>query len=168
MKDRLKTFKNYEIIRKMDIEIPIILTPEYQNFSKVYPRIAESIELERKIERLTKMLKSESHKNSKIQIKREINITKTKLRKNKLIKRLHGDNKQEAILQKKYKQKNPKIHYLTLIKKGSQLINNVKKKISQNLHKNLPPSIFNLRELTVSEKGMELREWLQEKNTKRQ
>lgn len=152
----------------MDIEIPIILTTEYQNFSKVYPRIAEYIELQRKIERLTKMLKSKSHKNSKIQIKREINATKTKLRKNKLVKRLHGDNKQEAIFQKKYKQKNPKKQYLTLIKKGSQLINKVKKKISQNIHKNLPPSLFNLRELTVSEKGMELREWLQEKNTKKQ
>jgi hypothetical protein len=31
------------------------------------------------------------------------------------------------------------------------------------MHKNLPPSLFNLRELDVTEKGLALREWLEEK-----
>ena len=47
------------------------------------------------------MLKSEKHEGSEFKIKREITVTKSKLRKNNLFKRLHGENKHEAIFQQK-------------------------------------------------------------------
>jgi len=42
-------------------------------------------------------------------------------------------------------------------------IRNFQRKLGRSMHKNLPPSLFNLRELDVTEKGLALREWLEEK-----
>ena len=152
---------------KMELEQSIVKTAEYQSFSKLFPHIAESIRLEKKLERLTKILKSDTNVDSKLKIKREISITKSKLRKNNLFKRLHGENKPEAIFRRKFRRKQSKMRNSLFVNKFQtflgQPIRNSQKKISKSMHKNLPPSIFNLRELDVSEKGLALREWLQEK-----
>ena len=169
MEDQLKHYKHYERIMKMELEQSVVETFEFQSFSESYPHIAESIRLKRKIERLTNRLKSEKHKGAEFKIKREITVTKSKLRKNNLHKRLHGESKQEAFFQRKFKRKRSKMRYSLLMKKFrtilGQPIRNFRTTLGRSMHKNLPPSLFNLRELTVAEKGLALREWLQEKRS---
>lgn len=152
---------------KTGLEQSVAETVEFQSFSKTYPNIAESIRLNREIERLTKMMKSENRKGLEFKIKREITKTKSKFRKNNLRKRLYGESKQEAIFHRKFKSKRSKMRYSFLLKKFrksfGQPARNFQKKLRRSVHKNLPPSLFNLRELNTAEKGMAVREWLQEK-----
>lgn len=151
----------------MELEQSVIKTSEFQRFSELYPHIAESIRLKRKIKRLTNLLKSEKYEGSEFKIKREISVTKSKLRKNNLLKRLHGESKQEAIFQRKFKRNRSKMRYSLLMMKCrmiiGQPISNFRRKLRISMHRNLPPSLFNLRELTVAEKGLALKEWLREK-----
>lgn len=155
---------------KMELEQSIVKTSEYQSFSELYPHIAESLILKRKIKRLTNELKAEKHKGSKFKIKREISATKSKLRKNNLGKRLHGESKQEAIFHKKFKRKASKMRNSLVAKKYKKVlgqpIRNFQRKLRSTMHKKLPPTLFNLRELNVAEKGLALREWLQENRNK--
>jgi hypothetical protein len=155
---------------KMELEQPIVKTSEYQYFSELYPHIAESIRLKRKIERLTNILKSKKYKGSEFEIKREIAIIKTKLKKNNLLKRLHGESKQEAIFQRKFKLKISKMRYSSIVKKCQKNlgrpIRKFHRKLKMSMHKNLPPTLFNLRELYVAEKGSALKEWLQRNRNK--
>lgn len=170
MKDQMNYYKHYEKLMKMKLEESIVKTSEYHSFSEIYPRITESIRLKREIERLTNKLKSEKARSSKFKIKREITITKTKLKKNNLLKRLHGESKQEAIFQRKLKLGTTKMHVTSLAKKGyttlRQATRKLRRKLRRLMHRHLPPSIFNLRELDVAEKGLALREWLQENRKK--
>lgn len=170
MKDQMKHYKQYERIMKMELEQSIVETSEYQCFSELYPHIAESIRLERKIERLTNILKSEKYRGAEFEIKREIASTKTKLKKNILFKRLHGESKQEAIFHRKFKRDTSKVRYSLFVKKCRKIlgrpIENLQRKLRKSMHENLPPTLFTLRELYVPEKGLALKEWLQEKRNK--
>ena len=154
----------------MKLDQSIVKTPEYHSFSEIYPHITESIRLKREIERLTNKLKSEKERSAKIKIKREINIAKTKLRKNNLLKRLHGESKQEANFHRKVKLNTSKMYVASFAKKRymtlAHAIINFRKKLRRSMHRHLPPSVINLRELDVSEKGLALREWLQENRKK--
>jgi hypothetical protein len=155
---------------KTDLEQSIVDTSEYQSFSELFPHIAESIRLKRKIEILTQKLKSEKQGGEKFRIKRQLSITKSKLRKNNLLKRLHSESKQEAIFHRKFRRNTLKMRYSLFIKKYKKIlgqpIRNFQRKLRRTLHKNLPPSLFNLRELDVTEKGLSLKEWLKEKQSK--
>ena len=170
MKDQMNYYKHYEKLMKMNLEESIVKTSEYHSFSEIFPRITESIRLKRNIERLTNKLKSEKARSSKFKIKREITITKTKLKKNNLLKRLHSESKQEAIFQRTLKLNSSKMHVSSFAKKRymtlEHAITNFRKKLRRSMHRRLPPSIFNLRELDASEKGLELREWIQENRKK--
>lgn len=159
-------YKHYEKLMKMKLEESIMKASEYHSFSEIYPRITESIRLKREIERLTNKLKSEKVRSSKFKIKREITITKTKLRKNNLFKRIHRESKQEAIFQRTLKHNSSKTHVPSFAKKGYTTLGQSIRKLRRSMHKNLPPSLFNLRELDATEKGLALREWLQEKRKK--
>ena len=159
-------YKHYEKLMKMKLEESIMKTSEYHSFSEIYPRITESIRLKREIERLTNKLKSEKERSSKFKIKREITITKTKLKKNNLLKRLHGESKQEAIFQRTLKHNSSKMHVPSFAKKYQKILGQPIRKLRRSMRKNLPPSLFNLRELDAAEKGLALREWLQEKRKK--
>ena len=154
----------------MNLEASIVKTSEYHSFSEIYPHITESIRLKREIERLTNKLKSEKARSSKFKIKREITITKTKLKKNNLIKRLHGESKQEAIFHRKFKRNTSKMRYSLFANKCRRVlgrpIRNFQRKLRTLMHRNLPPSLFNLRELDVAERGLALRDWLQENRKK--
>lgn len=148
----------------------IVKTHEYQIFSEIFPHISESIRLKREIKRLTNKLESEKTRSVKIKIKKEIIITKTKLRKNNLFKRLHGETKQETNFYRKYKINTLKTRGFSLAEKYyttlEQAITNFRKKLKGFMIRNLPPTIFNLRELDASERGLALREWNQKNRTK--
>jgi len=166
----MKHYKHYERIIKMELEQSVVKTSEFQSFSELYSHIAESIRLQRKKERLTNILKSEKYEGSKFKIKREITVTQSQLRKNNLFKRLHGESKQEAIFHRKFKRSTSKMRYSLLMNKWRKIlgrpIRKFQKKLRRSMHKNLPPTLFNLRELDVEEKGLALKEWLQENRNK--
>jgi len=170
VKDQTNYYKHYEKLMKMPLEESIVKASEYHSFSEIYPRITESIRLKREIKRLTNKLKSEKERSAQIKIKKEINITKTKLRKNNLLKRLHGESKKEANFHRKLKLNTTKMHVSSFAKKRymtlEHAITNCRKKLRRSMHRHLPPSIFNLRELDASEKGLALREWIQENRKK--
>jgi hypothetical protein len=170
VKDQMNYYKHYEKLMKMPLEQSIVKTHEYHSFSEVYPRITESIRLKRQIERLTNRLKSEKERSAKIRIKKEMDISKTKLRKNSLFKRLHGESKQEANFHRKLKLDASKMCVSSFAKKRymtlAHAIINFRKKLRKSMHRRLPPSIFNLMELDVSDKGLTLREWVQENRKK--
>ena len=153
---------------KMNLEQSIVKTPEYHNLIEIYPDITESIKLKREIQRLTTKLKSEKSNRVKIKIKREINTTKSKLRKNSLHKRLHGENKQEAIFQRNMKLKSSKKIFSKIRKKYDSTFGKLVRSFKKKLRKNLPPSVLSLRELDVTEKGLALSEWITEKSNKNQ
>ena len=166
LKGPMNYYKHYEKLMKAPLEQSIVKTSEYHIFSETYPHITESIRLKRELKRLTSKLKSEKAGSSKFKTKREIAITKTRLKRNNLFKRLHGESKQEAVFQRKLKLSTMKMRGSLFAKKFQKRLGqpnkNFKKKLGRSLHKNLPPSLFNLRELDVSERGLALREWLQE------
>ena len=166
MKDQMKYYMYYEKLMKMKLEQSIVKTSEYSSFSKIYPYIAESIRLKRGMERLTNKLKTEKVSSTKFKIKREISITKTKLRKNNLFKRIHGESKQEAIFQRKLKLGTTKMYVSSFTKKGYTTLGQSIRKLRRSMRTNLPPSLFNLRELDAAEKGLALREWIRENRKK--
>ena len=151
---------------RMELEQSIVKTSEYSSFSSRYPYITESIRLKREIKRLTNKLKTEKVGSTKFKIKRKITTAKTKMRKNNLLKRIHKESKQEAIFQKKLKRENTKIRIAALTKKGSTTLGKINRKFKRSMHKNLPPTLFSLRELTAAEKGLALREWVRENRKK--
>ncbi|PVX27114.1 MAG: hypothetical protein CW716_03930 [Candidatus Bathyarchaeum sp.] len=167
MKEQLKHYRLYEKIMKTELEQPLEETVEFKIFSKIYPHIAESIRLKRKIKLLTNNLKSQDNKGSEFKIKREIAATKSKLQRNDLFKRLHGESKKEALFHIAYKRKLSKIRISVFMKKIrtrlGQPLRKFQRKQGGTLHRNLPPTLFNLREMDMTEKGMVLREWLHEK-----
>jgi len=79
-------------------------------------------------------LQSEKPRSTKFKIKREFNITKTEWKKNNLLKRLHGESKQEAIFQRKYKLQSSKKRFSSLVDKIQkalfQPIRKLRKKLS--------------------------------------
>ena len=162
----MKYYMHYEKLMRMKLEQSIVKTSEYSSFSKIYPYIAESIRLKRRIERLTNKLKTEKVSSTKFKIKREISITKTKLRKNNLFKRIHRESEQEAIFQRKLKRGTTKMYISSLTKKGFTTLRQSIRKLRRSMRKNLPPSLFNLRELDAAEKGLALREWIRENRKK--
>ena len=166
MDDQMKHYKHYEKFMRMDLEQSIVKTSEYSSFSSCYPYITESMRLEREIKRLTNKLKTEKVRSTKFKIKRKISIAEAKLRKNNLLKRIHRESKQEAVFQRKLKSENTKIRISLLTNKCSTSLGRISRKLRRLMHKNLPPSLFSLRELDAAEKGLTLREWIQEKRKK--
>lgn len=171
MKEQMNYYEHYKKFMRMGLAQSIVKTSEYSSFSKKYPYITESIRLKREITRLTNKLKSEKVRSSRFRIKRELNVNKTKLRKNNLFKRLHGENKQESVFERKLKSATTKMRVKVLTKKSyttlRQASRKLRGKLRRSMHRNLPPSVFNLRELDVAEKGLALREWIQERQKQR-
>ena len=81
MKKQLKHYRLYEKLLKTELQQPVTETVEFKIFSEIHPQIAESIRLKREIKRLTGMLKSKDHKGSELEIRREITVIKSKLKR---------------------------------------------------------------------------------------
>ena len=151
----------------LNLNRSIIKTPEYQILSRIYPNITESIKLEREMKRLSNKLKSKKEKSTEFRIKREITIIRGKMRKNKLLKRLHGESKKEAIFRKTMKLGLSNKIFTSLSKKYHSVFVRRITFFRKKIRENLPPTIFSLRELDVTEKGMELSEWIRETRKKK-
>jgi len=145
-------------------------TFEYQSFSKEYPNIAESILLKKMLTQLNNELNAQKDQRKIFKLKQRIRGIKSQLKKIKLKKRLHAEGKQEKVFHKKFKRKVTKKRNAAIKKKIrkklGQPIGIIRTKIRMIMHRNLPPTLANLRNHDVTEKSLMLHEWLQEKRDK--
>jgi hypothetical protein len=160
MKRKAKYDLYYEKFMRMKLERSIVETAEYRPFCRRYPHLAESIRLKREIGRLEKKLKSEKRSSLRLQIKREIDVTRAKLRKERILKRIHGESKQEAIFRKRAGINTLKSRLTHTLQKFSAHTRRV-------IHIDLPPSLHDLKSLERAETGLALREWIQGRRKKR-
>jgi hypothetical protein len=163
MKEKAECYPYYEKILKMKLEQSVTETTEYKVLAEHYPHLAESIRLKREIERLKEKLKSEKERSSRFQMKREINVTRTKLKQENMLKRLHGESKQETIFRTHFIINTSKEHISSLAMKSMHAYTSAQKK----LRRLMSPSVFDLKSLDTTEKGLALREWIQDHHKKR-
>ncbi len=160
MKEKMDYCSHYEKFMRMKLERSMVETAEYRPFCRRYPHLAESIRLKREIERLEKRLKPEKRSLSRLQIKREINVIKAKLRKERILKRIHGETKQEAIFRKR-------AGINTLKSRITHTLREFSAHTRRVMHIDLPPSLHNLKSLERAETGLALRDWIQDRHKKR-
>ncbi len=170
MKEKAECYPYYKKLMKMKLEQSVIETTEYKALAEHYPHLAESIKLKREMERLKEKLKSEKERSSRFQIKRELNVTGAKLKKENLRKRLRGESKQEAIFRTHFiiNTSNERISSLATRSRMAlrKTHRNIRKKLRRFMYRKLPPSVFDLKSLDTTEKGLALREWIQGHNKK--
>lgn len=171
MKEKTECYPYYEKLMKMKLEQSVEETTEYKVLAKRYPHLAESIRLKKEIGRLEKKQKSEKERSSRFQIRREMNATRAKLKKENILKRLHGESKQETIFHIHFIIGTSKEHISSLAMSGHMTLRKtyigLQKKLRRSMYRKLPPSIFDLKSLDTAEKGLALREWIQNRHKKR-
>ncbi len=171
MKEKTECYPHYKKLMKMKPEQSVVETTEYKVLSERYPHLAEVIRLKREIERLKKKLQSEKERSSRFQIKREINVTKAKLKRENILERLHGESKQETFFHVRFIIDTSKEHISSLATRGHMTLRktytSVHKKLRRSMYRKLPPSVFDLKSLDTAEKGLALREWIQDRYKKR-
>jgi hypothetical protein len=162
----------------MSLEETIEDTPEYKALYEHYPHITKSIRLRREKKRLKK-LNSLDKGSVRLYHKRQMLEIKEHLDREKTFKRLFGENKQEKIFNRRFKFENIKENVSSLNSSLNRTFNNTIKKIYGNLrsfnqrksrllHRNLLPTLFDLRSLDVNEKGLAVREWIYKNDESRQ
>ena len=143
MKEKIEYYRHYKKFMEMKLEQSMAKTPEYQVFANRYPHIAESIRIKRKIERLKKKLKSEKERTSRFQIKKEINTARIRLR-------MRGARPQDTVF-----------HTHFMLHACTQALRKKYIGIQKKLRGILPPSIIDLKSLDTVERGLAVREWIQ-------
>jgi hypothetical protein len=167
MKEKAEFNLYYEKLMKMKLEQSMVETIEYKVLAEHYPHLVESIRLKREIERLKERLNSEKERSSRFQIKREMNVTRAKLKQENMLKRLHGESKQEAIFRTHFIIGTSKEHISSLVMTLRKAYKSVQKRLRMLMYRRLPPSVFDLKSLDTTEKGLALREWIQNHRKKR-
>ncbi len=158
----------------MSLEDAIEDTPEYRILYEHYPHITKSIKLRREKERLKKIY-SLKKGSARLYNKRQMLKIKEHLEREKIFKRLFGENKQEKMFNRRLTFENTKERVSSL----NRTFNTSLKKIHGNLplfnqcknrllHRNRLPTLFDLRSLDVNEKGLAVREWIYKNNKSHQ
>lgn len=158
----------------MSLEEAIEDTPEYNALYERYPHITKSIKLRREKERLKK-INSLKKGFARLYNKRQMLEIKEHLEREKIFKRLFGENKQEKMFSIRLTFENTKERVSSL----NRTLNTTIKKIYGNLrlfnqrksrllHRNRLPTLFDLRSLDVNEKGLAVREWIYKNDESRQ
>jgi len=160
-------YQYYKKLLTMKIEKPVTETREFQALAKNYPHIAESIRLKTEMRRLKETLASAKDRQTRLQAKRQMNSIKAKLRREKILKQLHVEGKHERAYRTRFFLFSTKKRVSSLIVKGlstsKKAYIKLQRKSSILAHRRLPPSIFDLRSLDLTEKNLALKEWLQDR-----
>lgn len=162
MKKRTNYYLYYERLMKIRLEKPMVEAPEYEVLSKRYPHLAESIKLKREITRLEKKRGAIKERTMKLQIRKEILAMKAKLKRENILKKLHGESRREAVFQ---------IHFT--IRSINERIFSLARRISvafgatdRKIHEMLLSPIFDLKSLDAAERSLAVREWLHKHHKK--
>ena len=160
VKERENYYPYYDKLIKMSIEEPIAETREYKVLARRYPHLAESIKLKREIKRLKEKLRSLEERSKRSQMNREIIRIETKLKRENIQKRLHGETS--------FTIASLASNARDALRKAYADIRLVDRSLRRSVYKKLPPSVFDLRSLDTAERGLAVKEWLLEHHRKHQ
>jgi hypothetical protein len=156
----------FKKLTRMSLEETIEDTHEYKALYEHYPHITKSIRLKREKERLKK-IKPFDKGSARLNNKRQMLEIKEQLEREKILKRLFGENKQEKMFNIRFIFENAKERvsslnrrYNTRTRKMHANLRSFNQSINRLLHRKLPPTLFDLGSLDVNEKGLAVREWV--------
>lgn len=171
MNEKNDYFLFYKKLILMSLEETVEDTREYKALYERYPHITKSIKLRREEERLKQKINSLDKESARLHTKRLMFGIKKQLEREKILKRLFGENKQEKMFNTRLSFEKTKKHISSLNSSLHRTYSNTLRKMHGNLrlfkqsinrfiHSKLPPTIFDLGSLDVNEKGLVVREWI--------
>jgi len=156
----------FKKLTRMSLDETIEDTHEYKALYEHYPHITKSIRLRREKERLKK-INSLDKGAARLHNKRQMLEIKEQLEREKILKRLLGESKQEKMFNIRFTFENTKERvsslnrrYNTKLRKMRGNLRSFNQSINRLLHRKLPPTLFDLGSLDVNEKGLAVREWV--------
>lgn len=167
MNKRNDYYSYYKKLIRMSFEETIEDTNDYNALYEGYPHLAESIRLERVKRRLRQERKYLEKRSARLRNKQKINAIGTRLIRENILKRLYGENKKEIMFKIRFKFETSKerVSLLkgmghTILHKGYLGLRSFDRTIWRLLRRSLPPVIFDLGSLDMTEKGLAVRAWV--------
>jgi hypothetical protein len=168
MKEKKDYYLFFKKLTLMSLEESVEDTHEYKALYEHYPHITKSIMLKRERERLKQKINSMDKGSARLHTKRQMFEIKEQLKREKILKRLFGENKQETKFNTRLLFENTKKRASSLNSSLNRTYNTTLSKVHVNLrifnqsinrfiHRKLPPTTFNLGSLDVNEKGLAVR-----------
>jgi len=162
MKKRTNYYLYYERLMKMRLEEPVVEAPEYEALARRYPHLAESIKLKREIERLGEKRRNLKDRAIKLRKRKEILSIKAKLKRENILKQLHGESRREAFFRMHFVVGSVRERICSLTRRISVTL----WKKDRNINKVLLSPVFDLKSLDVAERNLAVREWLHKHHKK--
>ncbi len=142
-------------------------TDEYKALAEHYPHVAESLNLKKEINELGRKLKSVKDRQTIFQMKKTLSETRKKLRRESMLKQLRGESKQQAIYHIRFILESVGESAFFSMRKCWQILRdicaNAQRRMCRLVRMRTPPSILDLRSLDLTERGLVLREWVQDR-----
>ena len=131
---------------------------------KSQPHLAEFMRLKNEVEHLREQLKSEHGLSARLEIKRRISCAKRNLTRERIFMRLHGEGKRSFASRVRSQIDMWSEYMNSLVARGILKLKKLDERTERNLrlflHMKLPPSVFSLGSLDVSERRMDTKEWI--------
>jgi hypothetical protein len=173
MEEDDKYYLCYERLMRTTPEKPLVEIPEYRTLATRYPHIAESVKLRTEIEGLEKDARSAEEKSTRLQKKRQIERLSAELRRQGILKRLHGESKQEADFRRRFTINSLKRRLSLLGLMVRKVYSDLQEKLQEQSRRSrraraekLPPSLFDLRSLDSADRGLALTEWVKKRRVR--
>ncbi len=152
----------YERLMKMRLEKPVVEAPEYELLSKHYPHLAKSIKLKREIKRLKKKKRALKERRMKLRMEKEILDIKAKLKRENILKKLHGESRREAVFHIHFTTRSINRRILSFAKR----IRGALGATDRNIHEVFLSPVFDLKSLDATERSLAVKEWLHKHHKK--
>ncbi len=145
-------------------------TPEYQALSMRYPHLSEHIILEKESERLKKELRTAKERSRRRQVSREIEDAVSRLKRQDMLLRLHGESKRLSDYKRRLLIMSVKQRVFSIVVRIRRLYLNLEKKLQEQSRRarykrasTLPPSLLDMRSLDPIDKSLALRDWIEKR-----
>jgi len=177
MKETDQYYLYYEKLMKMAPQAAIEDTPEYQALAARYPHLSESIKARKELQMLNGELKSAKEKSTRHQIHRKMKNLVRDMRRLDVSKRLHGESGRETKYRRRFAVAAANQRLASMAQQARTAYTSLQNKLEEQSRKarlsrasKLPPSLFDLRSLDSTDRGLALREWVENRRikTKRQ
>jgi len=162
-----KYYLCYDRLMRTAPERPLEEVSQYKDLAVRYPHIAKSIRLRMEMKRLEEESRSAREKSTRLQIRRQIKRHSAELKRQGILKRIHGESKQETSFQIRFTVENLKRRLSSLALRARNVYLHLQEKLREQSRRSrrtraerLPPSLFDLRSLDSADRGLALREWV--------
>jgi hypothetical protein len=165
MKQETNCYPQYKKLLKKKDETPVTETKEFKALTERYPHIAESVRLKDEMRKLKEKLKSAKERQTKSQIRKDMNSLKAKLRREEIRKKLHGEDKLERTYHARFIMDSATEKLSSWREKSRVSLKRTRTKVGRRLdtlkQQKLPPSLLDLKSLYLVERNVALKEWVQ-------